>query len=143
MAENSGHLVIVETSPDASTYTEIDGLTSFSGKRDRTSIDFTNFKSAAATSHKVAVAGMRAATVSLSGNLAAQDSTFAIDVGQANLITAARAGSAVACRTKVDGSSGTYVTLAAARVASFEISAEIDGLVTFSVELQSDGASWT
>lgn len=141
MAENVGHLVIVETSPDASTYTEVDGLTSFSAKRDRTEIDMTHFADASA--HALSLVGLRSTTVSLAGNLSCRASTFEIDAGQANVISAARAGSLVACRTKVDGSGGSYVTLASALVSSLEISVDIDGLVTFSAELQSNGASWT
>jgi predicted secreted protein len=141
MAENAGHLSIVESSTDAAAYTEVDGATMASRDLDRAMIDVTSMKDA--TNHKIKIAGLRDGQCAIEGHVVFASGTLQLDTGIKNIVQRARDGGLVAVRTKLDGAAGTYRTLASALVSALSISAEVDGAVKWSCTLQNNGAVWS
>jgi len=140
MAENAGHLAIVESSPDDSVYTEIDGCTMTGVDRDKDIIDVTSMKDA--SGHKVKISGLKDSKASLEGHVVFTASTFVLDLGISNVFRRARDGGLLALRTKLDGSGGSYRTLASGLVSELSISGEVDGSVKWSAGIQANGAGW-
>ncbi len=140
MAELAGHLSIFENSTDAAAYVELDGVKSFSKERSRDQLDVVNMKDASGAHPRIA--GLRDSTVHVEGDISFASGTLQLDTGQKNLVQRMRDGGLIAFRTKVDGSGGTYQTLAAALMSSLKISASVDGTVSFSADAQANGAGW-
>ena len=139
MAENAGHLAVIENSLDDSTYVEIDGEDEFSVSLARDPIEVTNFKDA--TASKIRIMGLRDGYCDLGGNVVFRATTFEIDQGFKNLVTRLKDGAALFLRTKLDGSGGTYrgaTTLGE----EFTIAAEVSGAVTWSAKTCLNGAAW-
>lgn len=140
MAENAGHLIVVESSTDAAAYTEIDGAVSLSIARDRDLLDVTGTKDA--SGHKVRHGGLKDGQTQIDGHLAFASGTLQVDTGQKNLIQRMRDGGLVALRRKLDGAGGSYVTLASALITDLTISADAGGAVKWSATIQNNGAGW-
>lgn len=140
MSESVGHLSIVETSTDAASYAEADGVTSVTKELSRNVIDVTGMKDA--SGHRVKLMGVKDGKLSLDGHLSFTAVTFVVDEGLRKVIQRARDGGLIAARTKLDGSGGSYVTMASGLVESLKISANVDGSVTFSSTIQNNGAGW-
>lgn len=126
MAENVGYAVQVGIGSSLGTYSEMSGVKSVSVKRDRTELDITNFKNSAATGHKLSLMGLKAGSISISGNVDLADTP------QNALRSRYADGAATFIEVQWDGSTSAD---GEAKVTSYEESASPDGLVEFSCEL--------
>lgn len=128
MAENVAHLVVIGLHTAlGGPYVEISGVTSASLTRDREVLDLTHFKDA--TAHKLKTMGLKDTKLSLSGNLDLADSA------QSALRTRYDDGASTFVQIKWDGSAGVGAD-GEFKVSSYSESAEVAGIVEFSVELE-------
>lgn len=139
MAENIAHLAVFESATDGATFTEIDGLTSWSMQKMRDVLNVTSFKDASA--HQIKIAGIKDGSFDIGGNVVFAVSTLTLDVGIKNIAQRARDGGTLTLRAKVDGSGGTYKSVACL-VKEFGIKADVNGSVEWSASLQMNGATW-
>lgn len=139
MAENAGHLVVVETATDGATYAEIAGGTSVSRASDRDALETTHF--ADASEHKTRIVGLKDGRVELSGNVSFTPVTFLLDAGFKNVVQRARDGGALSARSKMNGAAGAYLG-AAGLVEEFSLSAEVGGLVEWSTTVRFNDDDW-
>ena len=139
MAENIAHLAVFESATDGATYTEIDGLDSFSRQSMRDVLNVTSFADPSA--HQIKIMGLKDGSIDLSGNVVFDVSTLTLNVGIKNIAQRARDGGALSLRAKVDGSGGTYKGVETL-VKEFGFSAEVSGAVEWSASLQMNGAAW-
>ena len=130
MAELAGHLVVVEVSPDDSTYTEIDDVKSCSVGRDRDMLDITNFKDTSGA--KKFLAGLRGGKIDISGPLNLTDSA------QSQLRSRFNDGAACFIGVKWDGSAGTRQKVSCL-VSNYNESADVAGVVSFTCNLTFNG----
>ena len=139
MAENAGHLAVIESSLDGAAWVEIDGEDSFSVSRERESIEVTNFKDP--TGAKIRIMGIADGACELGGNVVFKASTLDLDPGIAKIVQRARDKGALYLRTKLEGSGGSYRG-AVGLVEKFSLSAEVGGAVTWSASTTLNGAGW-
>lgn len=139
MAENIGHLVIVESSTDGGAYTEIDGNETWANNRQRDQIEVTALKDA--TGAKIRIPGLRMGGADLGGSVVFASGTLALDTGIKNVFQRARDGGDLYLRSKVDGAAGTYRG-AVGLVEQFSLSADPGGAVKWSAKTCHNGAGW-
>lgn len=139
MAENVGHLAVVETSTDGTTFTEVDGENKFSREASREMIENTAFKDT--SGHKRKLPGIKDGSAELGGHVVFA-ATLSLDTGIKNVIQRVRDGGTLTLRTKLDGSAGTYRG-ASGLVTKFSLSADVLGSVEWSASVQFSGTSWT
>lgn len=140
MAENVAHLVVISSATSlGGSYTEISALNSAQLSRDREVLDITSFKDTSA--HKIKLMGLKDTKLSLSGN------RDLADAGQTSLDSRYGDGASTFIEIKWDGVAGTSKK-GEFKVASFQESADVSGIVEFSAELEGTpnsaaGAVWT
>ncbi len=126
MAENAGHLVQVGVhTAIGGPYVDINGVTSVSVSRDRTVLDITDF--ADVTASKLKIMGLKDCKIEISGQ------RDIADAPQAALVSRYDDGASTFIGIEWDGST---VSDGEFKVASFNESADVDGLVTFSCSLE-------
>lgn len=138
MAENAGHLVILESATDGATYTEVDGAKSLGRSAGRDVLDVTTFKDT--SGHVVKIVGLKEESIDLGGHVYF-NSSLSLDTGIKNLFQRARDGGAISIRAKVDGSGGTYRG-STGLISEWSLSAEVGGTLEWSTKVQFNGQAW-
>lgn len=126
MAENVGHTVAVSIHTAlGGPYSEISGVTSVSLSRDREVLDLTHFKDT--TAHRLKSMGLKDTKLDISGN-----ADFA-DAAQSQIRSRYDDGASTFIEIMWDGATGKDGEF---KVASYNESAEVGGLVEFSASLE-------
>lgn len=133
---NAAHPIVVEVAtPADAAYAEVDGIKSLKFGPSRTMLETTDFKDTSGA--KTRMAGLKDGTIELSGDLEEAD------VNGQNVIRGCW-DSGAACwlqmkfaPTAAAGSQGYKVN---GIVASYDMNADVDGLVTWSASVQFNGA---
>lgn len=139
MAENAGHLVVLESATDGVTFTEIDGGSSLGRGAGRTVLDVTTFKDT--SGHKLKIVGLKEESMDVGGHVMFMPTTFTLDTGIKNIIQRARDGGTLTLRAKLEGAAGTYRS-SSGLVSEWSLSAEADGVVEWSAKVQFSGVAW-
>lgn len=128
----AGYKAGVSLSTNGTTWTECDGIKSFSFTKDRVVLDITDFKTTGIDREKLM--GLRDASFQISGDFVANDA------GQEIFLDAQDDTSdnpALYIRILFDGTNGVTCKITCE---SSEIGAEVEGLVTFSASGTQNGA---
>lgn len=127
----AGYNIVLQTSPDDSTYTDIAGIKNFSAPQVADSLDTTAFN---ATQWREKIQGLKNCDGSMDGDWIYNDTA------QNTLATAYGDGSTAYIKVLFDGTHGFKVPV---KVMSYERSPAIDGIVPVTFAFESTGAPTT